>query len=288
MTNCKKMYVLPQLEPITFERVQALQQLPVDQTRRKCFEKSGIQERKARPTFSVNFQESIKAIYEAMMLPYGFELQYSNTLHNYWHYVKKEDIEKIKEWERGQGSRMFIRDNLSISIALASYSTDPAEHHRTTIGELVYQAKYQGNADAIQGLAGRCVETIRSLPYYRKAQCICAVPPSSTKTRRDLPSEITALVAKELEIENITSNFKYHGTKPELKGLKLEEKWPGLKAADLRYEGKKLNGKKVILVDDLYQSGTTMQFVGMKLHEAGAHHVYGLSMAKNLSDDDNQ
>jgi predicted amidophosphoribosyltransferase len=38
-------------------------------------------------------------------------------------------------------------------------------------------------------------------------------------------------------------------------------------------------------MDDLYQSGTTMQFVAMKLKQAGARHVYGLALVKALSND---
>lgn len=48
-------------------------------------------------------------------------------------------------------------------------------------------------------------------------------------------------------------------------------------------DGTDINGKDIVLVDDLYMSGTTLQYVAMKLKEAGARKVYGLCFVKSLS-----
>lgn len=37
-----------------------------------------------------------------------------------------------------------------------------------------------------------------------------------------------------------------------------------------------------MLVDDLYMSGITLQYVAMKLKEAGARKVYGLCLVKSF------
>ncbi len=44
----------------------------------------------------------------------------------------------------------------------------------------------------------------------------------------------------------------------------------------------------ILLLDDLYQSGITMQYVAMKLQKAGAEKIFGLSIVKSLNDTDNQ
>ena len=51
--------------------------------------------------------------------------------------------------------------------------------------------------------------------------------------------------------------------------------------------GSKISEEKVLLVDDLYQSGITMQFVAMHLLGAGAEQVYGLALVKSRRDSDN-
>ena len=43
----------------------------------------------------------------------------------------------------------------------------------------------------------------------------------------------------------------------------------------------------VILLDDLYQSGVTFQYVGMKLLSSGASRILGLSLVKGRGDRDN-
>jgi competence protein ComFC len=47
-----------------------------------------------------------------------------------------------------------------------------------------------------------------------------------------------------------------------------------------------IRGRRVLIVDDLYQSGTTMNYVGMLLLEKGASAVYGLSCEKTCSNQD--
>jgi predicted amidophosphoribosyltransferase len=44
----------------------------------------------------------------------------------------------------------------------------------------------------------------------------------------------------------------------------------------------------VILIDDKYQSGMTIQFVASRLYDAGTAKVYGLCAVKTLRDMDNQ
>ncbi len=46
-------------------------------------------------------------------------------------------------------------------------------------------------------------------------------------------------------------------------------------------------GRAIPLVDDLYQSGISMNFVAMKLQEAGATHVLGLAAEKTCRNDAN-
>jgi len=47
-------------------------------------------------------------------------------------------------------------------------------------------------------------------------------------------------------------------------------------------EGVDFEGKDIVLLDDLYMSGITLQYVAMKLKEAGAGKVYGLCLVKSF------
>jgi predicted amidophosphoribosyltransferase len=60
-----------------------------------------------------------------------------------------------------------------------------------------------------------------------------------------------------------------------------------LEKTGIRLNAKLPKDSDVILIDDKYQSGTTMQFVAMKLQEAGARYIFGISLVKTLRDTDN-
>jgi hypoxanthine phosphoribosyltransferase len=49
----------------------------------------------------------------------------------------------------------------------------------------------------------------------------------------------------------------------------------------------KVEGKSIVVVDDLYQSGLTINYVAEELRLAGAKEVLGLAAVKTLSNDDN-
>jgi len=87
--------------------------------------------------------------------------------------------------------------------------------------------------------------------------------------------------------ENLTQHFGCARVKQsDLKEAHVEEKWALLEATGLSLKYPIPNRSDVILIDDKYQSGTTMQFVAMKLQEAGARYVFGISLVKTLRDTD--
>jgi predicted amidophosphoribosyltransferase len=85
----------------------------------------------------------------------------------------------------------------------------------------------------------------------------------------------------------LTQHLAWTGDKGQLKNVPLEKKWDLLKAAGLTIDAKRVQKKNILLIDDLYQSGTTMHFVAAKLRESGAAQIYGIALTKALSDDDN-
>lgn len=51
--------------------------------------------------------------------------------------------------------------------------------------------------------------------------------------------------------------------------------------------GAGVNGKNLLLIDDMYQSGATAHFVGSKLRSAGANELHLLAVSKGRRDTDN-
>ena len=101
----------------------------------------------------------------------------------------------------------------------------------------------------------------------------------------DLPSHIASDLSLKVSKQNI-SQFVVAGNKKQLKQTPLDDKITELFNWDVSINTD-IRGKKIILIDDLYQSGATMMYIAMKLQTAGASAVYGLSMVKNLTNSDN-
>ena len=87
---------------------------------------------------------------------------------------------------------------------------------------------------------------------------------------------------------DITGYFHFGAEKKSVKSATLDNKWNSWEETQLTFGGIDIIDKKVILIDDKYQSGTTIQYIAMKLQEAGVYQVYGLSMVKTMRDTDNQ
>lgn len=83
--------------------------------------------------------------------------------------------------------------------------------------------------------------------------------------------------------DNISAGVRWLNKNLSLKELRtVDEKLEALENFGLEITSD-LAGKNVILLDDLYMSGLSMQFVAMKLKEAGADRVFGISIVKARS-----
>ena len=277
------------MESITKESVERMRE---NKPKRICFEtthKSQPREtfgKKYFGIFNVPFGAGFKRIFPFELFPSQSSFYNKDS---YWRGIHtRVEFDKIAAWVKHQGSRVFLRDCLYASVALGHNKIEGIE---TTIGELECCAKWGSGLaakKATQDLAKRCVNAIWNLPHYRTADLICAVPSHPDKKGSDLPSEVAKIVGDSLGKDDITDYFCFGAGKKSLINVKLEEKLPAWDETQLSFNGVDIWGKRIVLIDDLYMSGTTMQYIAMKLQEAGAYQVCGLSMVKSMSDGDNQ
>lgn len=206
---------------------------------------------------------------------------FSSHYGGYWRGLNsKEEYERFEEFVNEYKDIVFLRDNLDLSLAL-SMNFDGDEH--TPIGELEIQAKFHNNKQTEDELIGVCNEWIDKFPFLKEADYICSMP-SSSATTESLPHRIVSNL-EGFDFEDISDSVTWTSKTRSIKdAASAEEKLEILEESGLQIsEDVDLSGKTVLLFDDLYMSGVSMQYVAMKLKEAGAARVFGLCTVKSRS-----
>lgn len=175
---------------------------------------------------------------------------------------------------------MFLRDTLDLSVALSMHESEPGI--RTTIGEHEFKVKYRsGHIDTSAdkaALAAEMQRCLEELPYFKYADYICAVP-SSKPFMKEMIGEL-----KGFDFADISDQICWENKSGSLKDVATaEEKLDMIQSWGLQFgKGLDLNEKTVLLVDDMYQSGITLQYIAMRMKEVGAKRVFGMTLVKSL------
>lgn len=158
-----------------------------------------------------------------------------------------------------------------------SYGRGMYDTKRTPIGEAVYQLKY-GSKDPAE--AAKIASTAASFIKHWgiEIDAIVAMPPS--KQRATQPVELIAeLLAQQLGVQLLDGVSKVKDT-PQLKDVSVEQRQKLLEGVHA-VDPAKTKGKKILLLDDLFQSGATMNAVAaILLGAGGASKVYALALTR--------
>ncbi|MBW2615292.1 MAG: hypothetical protein JRD02_03830 [Deltaproteobacteria bacterium] len=185
-----------------------------------------------------------------------------------------------------------IRDCLPISFALDFDRKDGnPDLEKTKIGKLRKGAKPYDRSpnkehyEAAEKLAEKCINFLKRVECYNSLDTIVAVPPSTPEKKYSLPAVIARHIAEEWERDDFSEAVKKVKETKQAKNVALEKKLGNIEGSIEVHS--KVKGRKILLTDDLYQSGITMNYVAMLLLEQGARKIYGLACEKTCSNDDN-
>ena len=149
---------------------------------------------------------------------------------------------------------------------------------RSDIGEQVYRLKYQGDTRAVPKLARVAAGfvTSKALPI----DLVVALPPSKKRAVQPV-SAIAEQLANTLKVPYDPKGLRKVQDTPELKALaELDERRKALAGA---FAAGDVAGRNVLLFDDLYRSGASMEEAAATLLAAGAKAVYALALTRTRS-----
>jgi predicted amidophosphoribosyltransferase len=192
--------------------------------------------------------------------------------------------------------RTSFSAEMDFCLALDFNKPNPGKD-RTEIGELEYQAKYQEDAGAITQLGSKLASAVRLLPLKGMSRTrLLTFVPASPGTGFHLPARLVKAVSDAVSdsfwgVTDPLVHAKLKAGKASAKNLTIDEKiaqWNRIIRADGITLSRSVKGGTVIVVDDLYQSGTTLWSFAKYLKAKGAAHVVGLVCVKSLRDADNR
>jgi len=204
-----------------------------------------------------------------------------------------QTLPKIRTWIQLIGSYVAIRDCLPLSFAL-DYDREHGnpEMGQTVIGALRTRAKpYKSEPtsdtySAADQLVEACACFIERVYCYQVADSVVAMPRSNPEKEFDLPSYLANGLAKRSPMNDLSHAVRTVRGRPPIKNLSLDKKLEVLEGT-IQVDQDVFSGRIVLLLDDLYQSGVSMNYTAMMLLEAGAEKILGLACEKTCRNDDN-
>lgn len=176
-----------------------------------------------------------------------------------------------------------IKGTWSAGFALDFHSCyKGADWNRSGIGDLVYRLKYESDASVLPKL----IEQVRSLfaAHPEMSQFDLIVPvPSSTPREFSPVHEFCKALAGAINKPVQPCVFKTRQTKPQKEMHTLPQKRDNVAGA-FALDGD-VNGKRILLVDDLFDSGATLEEITNILLKSKAARVTVLTLTRTIHAD---
>ena len=216
-----------------------------------------------------------------------FILAYGTREHLVVHERGTEFVKSLRNLLKVLERCITIEDGLNESHTLSPHTLvdDDENWRRSSIGNLVYKAKYSYNVseaeDAAQQIASKIIRFVRRHPRYRRSTAIGYAPSSNPSRTRTLPRTLANIVAKHFR-KPLISPIRQTAIPPQ---KNYEDAESDKSRAEVQHGTIRINqdvrGAKIIVVDDLYESGATMEEVARVMLAEGADEVLGLAVTKN-------
>ena len=222
--------------------------------------------------------------------------------------LNESAYEEFKEWANHSSSHIWLGTNKNtreffrgdeLDYCLASdWNVDLDSRKRTIIGEAEYQLKYNFPKHIIpreiakqysNELASSVLSCIECLPFCFQEFYVSAIP-AVKENQRKLAWQLARHISKVIGAPFVEATLLC--AKPQMKELAIDEKisiWRNIysdgSSLILPYS---LQGKDVLVIDDLYQSGASVWCYAEFLKDyCGVRSVIAISSVKALKDGDN-
>lgn len=147
---------------------------------------------------------------------------------------------------------------------------------------MTHRLKYRGDASALKPLVEEAMKLCGEHPELSQVDALVPVPPSTPRAV-DPVTLFCGSMAKALDLPVMRCVERARPTKPQKEMHTLAQKRANV--AGVFTVNASLAGKRVLLIDDLYDSGATLDEVAKALTRAGARSISVLTLTRTIHSD---
>lgn len=207
--------------------------------------------------------------------------------------IDKDDCQRIVEQEKPIPDAVDIFLNEShprplkgpwqVGWSLGFHSRfSGADWSRSGVGSLAYRLKYQNDTSVIPSLVEQVLELIQKHPELSQVDLILPVPPSQNRDV-DPVLAFSKACANALKIPVQAIIMKTRQTQPQKELKNLAQKHANVAGAFVLRGN--IEGKRLLLVDDLFDTGATLEEITHLLLKQGASQVNVLTITRTIHSD---
>ncbi|OGQ91323.1 MAG: hypothetical protein A2289_12420 [Deltaproteobacteria bacterium RIFOXYA12_FULL_58_15] len=180
-----------------------------------------------------------------------------------------------------EGYALDVHTVSSVYLGENQYGHAEYETTRSDVGELLYRLKYRSDQTAVNSIVDAAAKFLRT--WGPGVDLVVAVPP--TRSRATQPVLVLGeAIAKSLKVPFEAGAVKKAKKATELKDVYDYDERSRLLENAHRVVTSKVAGRNVLLFDDLYRSGATMNAITEALYDKGkVADVFALTITRTRS-----
>jgi len=172
----------------------------------------------------------------------------------------------------------------SAGFALDAYSSFAGDNcARTQTGEFAYRFKYGGERELAENLVNLLTQFVRSHPILGETDIIIPVPPSPANRSYEPVPLLAQSLGQRLDIHtHVGVLAKTRSTRPQKEMRNMAQKRANVAGAFIVRTQEVVRGQRVLVLDDLIDTGVTMQEVTRVLLRSGAANIVVLALTRTI------
>ena len=173
---------------------------------------------------------------------------------------------KILQGDWKQGFALDVHTTRSVLVGHNEYGHPEFDTKRSPLGELLYRLKYKRDESVVEEIADTVAKFIKGSKIGIDA--IVPMPPSNVRSSQPV-LQIANALGKRLGVPVMGKCVSKTKRTPQLKDVYNYEERRKLLEGAFTVNRDQVTGKSLLLFDDLYRSGATMNAVSRELAKKG-------------------